>query len=127
MTEPKAPTTISAGVQREGTDAELDSPIPVDFERIYSGEELLIHNRDGDLWLAIDGIVYDLTRFSDEHPGGTKILVSVAGTDATKKFRKYHGDNILQRYAKDYKIGTLKLDVQIKESKGFFARFKKKK
>lgn len=51
----------------------------------------------------------------------------MAGTDASKKYRKYHGDNILQRYAKDYKIGTLKIEVQAKESKGLFSLFKKKK
>ncbi|KAL4874415.1 cytochrome b5-like heme/steroid binding domain-containing protein [Aspergillus karnatakaensis] len=117
----------SAVVQPDGTDPETVKPILVDVDRIYTKDELLIHNRDGDLWLAIDGVVYDLTRFSDEHPGGTKILVGVAGTDASKKFRKYHGDNILQRYAKEYKIGTLKIDVEVKESKGFFSRFKKKK
>jgi hypothetical protein len=55
------------------------------------------------------------------------VLLGVAGTDASKKYRKYHGDNILKRYAYEYKIGTLKIEVKEKESKGFFSRFKKKK
>ncbi|KAL4924125.1 cytochrome b5-like heme/steroid binding domain-containing protein [Aspergillus undulatus] len=133
--------TIPAIVQPEGPNGSANSssgvptPIPVevdvevqtDTNKIYTKDDLVIHNRDGDLWLAIDGTVYDLTKFSEEHPGGKKILLSVAGTDASKKYRKYHGDNILQRYAKDYKIGTLKLGVQVKQSKGLFSLFKRKK
>ncbi|KAL3458719.1 cytochrome b5-like heme/steroid binding domain-containing protein [Aspergillus heterothallicus] len=121
--------TITAVVQPEGADNEGAEPIPVevDLNKVYSFDELVLHNKDGDMWLAIDGTVYDLTKFSGEHPGGKKILLGVAGTDASKKYRKYHGDNILQRYAQEYKIGTLKIEVQEKQSKGFFSRFKKKK
>ncbi|KAL2859324.1 cytochrome b5-like heme/steroid binding domain-containing protein [Aspergillus pseudodeflectus] len=126
-TEPQ--TIVTAIVQPEGPDAETTEPIPVevDLNQVYTFDELVLHNKDGDLWLAIDGTVYDLTKFSGEHPGGKKILLGVAGTDASKKYRKYHGDNILKRYAYEYKIGTLKIEVKEKESKGFFSRFKKKK
>ncbi|KAL4966993.1 cytochrome b5-like heme/steroid binding domain-containing protein [Aspergillus stella-maris] len=129
-------TTLPAKVQPEPTDTEQPTtPIPVDVEvkpqanldTVYVKDDLVLHNKDGDLWLAIDGTVYDLTRFSEEHPGGKKILLGVAGTDASKKYRKYHGDNILQRYAKDYKIGTLKIDAPNKESKGLFSLFRKRK
>ncbi|KAL4972298.1 cytochrome b5-like heme/steroid binding domain-containing protein [Aspergillus desertorum] len=100
--------------------------IPVTINKIYTKDELLVHNKDGDLWLAIDGMVYDLTKFSEEHPGGKKILLGVAGTDASKKYRKYHGDNILQRYAQEYRIGTLRVEAR-KESGGLFAMFKRRK
>lgn len=64
-------TTVSVAVQPEKT-AEAPAVIPVDVDKIYTRDELLIHNKDGDLWLAIDGTVYDLTKFSEEHPGGKK-------------------------------------------------------
>ncbi|KAL2825838.1 cytochrome b5-like heme/steroid binding domain-containing protein [Aspergillus cavernicola] len=115
-------TTVSAVVLPE--DPKQES-ISLNVDKVYTKDELLLHSTDGDIWLAIDGTVYDLTAFSEEHPGGKKILLSVAGTDASKKYRKYHGDNILQRYAKDFKIGTLKIE-EVNVSKGFFSRFKKK-
>ncbi|KAL4993972.1 cytochrome b5-like heme/steroid binding domain-containing protein [Aspergillus recurvatus] len=98
---------------------------PVTIDKVYTKDELLVHNKDGNLWLAIDGTVYDLTKFSEEHPGGKKILLGVAGTDASKKYRKYHGDNILQRYAQEYRIGTLR--GEMKESGRLFSMFKKRK
>ncbi|KAL4804634.1 cytochrome b5-like heme/steroid binding domain-containing protein [Aspergillus unguis] len=122
-----ASRTLTAVVQPEPTSSKSTTPesIPIAMDRIYTKDELHIHNQDGDLWLAIDGTVYDLTKFSEEHPGGKKILLGVAGTDASKKYRKYHGDNILQRQAKEYKIGTLKEGPQ-KQSKGILSLFRKK-
>lgn len=43
-------------------------------------EELAKHNKQGDLWLAIHGKVYDVSAFMDDHPGGGDVLVDAAGT-----------------------------------------------
>lgn len=45
-----------------------------------SVEEVQEHQSNGDLWLVIDGKVYDVSDFMDEHPGGSDILMDVAGT-----------------------------------------------
>ena len=37
------------------------------------------HMSDKDCWLVIDGKVYDVTPFLDEHPGGFDTLVSNSG------------------------------------------------
>ena len=42
----------------------------------------------GGLWLIIEGDVYDVSNFVDEHPGGAKIMKRVGGKDATKQFWK---------------------------------------
>lgn len=34
----------------------------------------------------INGSVYDITQFVDEHPGGEEVLLDVAGQDATEAF-----------------------------------------
>ncbi|GAA5921880.1 hypothetical protein JCM1841_000961 [Sporobolomyces salmonicolor] len=42
------------------------------------------HNKAEDLWVIVNGNAYDLTDFAPEHPGGMKILLKYAGTDATE-------------------------------------------
>jgi cytochrome b involved in lipid metabolism len=32
------------------------------------------HNKAGDLWVIIDSIVYDLSKFANLHPGGSVVL-----------------------------------------------------
>lgn len=34
-----------------------------------------------------------------EHPGGKKVLLKVAGKDATKEFKSLHSGGVLQKYA----------------------------
>ena len=47
----------------------------------------------------IDSKVYDVTKFSALHPGGTYVLLneSVAGKDATTAFYSLHRQDVLQR------------------------------
>lgn len=59
-------------------------------------EELSSHKTKDDLWIAVEGKVYDITRFQVEHPGGSSILKKVAGTDATKHFLKFHPNSVLR-------------------------------
>jgi cytochrome b involved in lipid metabolism len=55
----------------------------------------------------VDTSVYDVTKFVDEHPGGSKILKRVAGKDATKQFWKYHNESVLKKYGSSLKVGEV--------------------
>lgn len=57
-------------------------------DRKVTIEELKEHSSAGDLWLAIDGKVYDVSDFMDEHPGGSDVMMDVAGVDATDEYVK---------------------------------------
>ncbi|TPX34528.1 hypothetical protein SmJEL517_g02926 [Synchytrium microbalum] len=66
------------------------------------------HNTEDDCWVVIDGKVYDVTDYLESHPGGKRILMSVAGKDATAQFANFHNvPNILANYAKKLYIGDL--------------------
>ena len=70
-------------------------------------EQLAQHNTPTDCWIAIDSVVYDVTKFLNSHPGGRGALLSFAGKDATQVFYDLHKKNVLERYGPKLKIGLL--------------------
>ena len=44
--------------------------------KVVSHEELKKHNSEGDVWMAIHGLVYDVSKFMPDHPGGHTCLPS---------------------------------------------------
>ncbi|TIB97702.1 cytochrome b5 [Wallemia mellicola] len=52
----------------------------------YTIEDLKQHQSNEDMWLLINGKVYDCTKFLDEHPGGDEVIISEGGKDATEAF-----------------------------------------
>ncbi|MCJ1321190.1 hypothetical protein MMC15_006534 [Xylographa vitiligo] len=78
------------------------------MSKTISQSDLSAHNTvDTGLYIVIDGGVYDMTGFIEEHPGGAKILKRVGGKDASKQFWKYHNEGILKKYQERLKIGNL--------------------
>lgn len=58
--------------------------------RYITNEELQKHVKPTDLWISIQGKVYDVTQWSKIHPGGELPLLQLAGQDATDPFLAYH-------------------------------------
>ena len=63
--------------------------------------ELAKHNTEEDLWVALHGVVYDLTEFAHEHPAGFKSLFDLAGTDGTAAFDAVHNLGMLDDFEQD--------------------------
>lgn len=60
--------------------------------RLFTWDEIELHSKRGDAphqekWLVIERKVYDVRRFASLHPGGSRILNSHVGEDATVSFR----------------------------------------
>jgi len=51
--------------------------------------------------------VYDVTEFTKIHPGGSKILESVMGTDATNEFTTFHHSLHAMSLMENYEVGTI--------------------
>lgn len=84
--------------------------------KIYTKEEVAKHNKADDLWVIIDGKVFDLTKFVNEHPGGKKVLLKKAGKDASKEFKTFHNESIMQRIGQPMQIGALGTDAHQSQS-----------
>lgn len=66
----------------------------------YTLEEVRKHNTEASLWIVVDNLVYDVTKFLAMHPGGKDPMMRVAGTDATKNFYALHRAEVLDKYAR---------------------------
>jgi len=74
--------------------------------KVISQAELAQHKTPGDLWMSIDGHVYDVSKFAKLHPGGPQILEQYAGADVTTDFYELHRKTVLDKYAR-LRIGRL--------------------
>lgn len=95
-------------------------------EKEFTLEEVAKHNKKDDLWIAVKGVVMDVTNWLDEHPGGPQALFSHMGRDATEgefvlsqvlderllifspEFEMLHDDEVIPKYAADIVIGRVK-------------------
>jgi fatty acid desaturase len=76
--------------------------------KVISRAETLRHNTINDCWLIIHNYIYDLTEFIKLHPGGSEILLTRAGEDATSFFISKHGKNRgVIKQLEGMKIGVL--------------------
>ena len=69
--------------------------------------EVAKHNSATDCWIIVDGVAYDVTAFLSDHPGGRKVLVNVAGTDASKKFHAFHKPSVMHKYGPGLQVGKV--------------------
>jgi cytochrome b involved in lipid metabolism len=74
---------------------------------VYTADEVARHRNTNDLWVTMNGKVYDLTPFVKQHPGGEEVLLDVAGEDATTCFDSI-GHSAEAQFRRDkYMIGEL--------------------
>ncbi|XP_042419590.1 cytochrome b5-like [Zingiber officinale] len=80
------------------------------LSKLYSMREAAEHNTREDCWVVIDGKVYDVTSYLDEHPGGDDVLLSAAGRDSTEDFEEVGHSNDARELMQAYCVGELDPD-----------------
>ncbi|KAJ5902822.1 hypothetical protein N7495_003350 [Penicillium taxi] len=64
--------------------------------KVFDAAEVAKHNTPDSCWVILYGKVYDVTDFLSNHPGGAKIILKLAGTDATEEFDPIHPPGTLE-------------------------------
>ncbi|KAL8815260.1 MAG: hypothetical protein Q9223_005584, partial [Gallowayella weberi] len=76
--------------------------------KLLSTKQIAEHNNAKDLWIVVDGQVWDLTEFAPEHPGGIGIILQYAGRDASQPYNEIHAPSLLNETLTSSKlVGTL--------------------
>lgn len=66
------------------------------------------HNTEDSCWVILYGNVYDVTEFLPSHPGGSKIILSLSGKDATEEYDPVHPPGTLEENLKpEAKLGRV--------------------
>lgn len=73
----------------------------------YTLAQVSEHWQTNDCWVVVEDLVYDITEFLDEHPGGQYIVMEHAGRDATLVFRGSRHSQDAYNMLDKYLIGVL--------------------
>ncbi|XP_041517281.1 fatty acid desaturase 3 isoform X2 [Microtus oregoni] len=87
---------------REGP-TPLGAPLP-----IFRWEQIRQHDLPDDKWLVIERRVYDVSRWAQRHPGGSRLISHHGAEDATDAFHAFHQDlRYVRKFLKPLLIGEL--------------------
>nr|AAZ08559.1 delta-6 desaturase [Echium plantagineum] len=90
------------------------------IKKYITAEELKKHDKAGDLWISIQGKIYDVSDWLKDHPGGNFPLLSLAGQEVTDAFVAFHSGTtwkLLEKfftgyYLKDYSVSEVSKDYR---------------
>ncbi|KAJ3560990.1 hypothetical protein NPX13_g9113 [Xylaria arbuscula] len=69
-------------------------------DKLISAAEVAKHTTAESCWVTLYGKVYDITEFLPSHPGGSKIILQLAGADATEEYDPIHPPGTLEENLK---------------------------
>ncbi|KAH7681572.1 Cytochrome b5 domain-containing protein [Dioscorea alata] len=75
--------------------------------KVFTLGDVAKHNTPQDCWLIIDGKVYDVTKFLEDHPGGDEVLLSATGKDATDDFEDVGHSSTARAMMDEYYVGEI--------------------
>lgn len=84
---------------------------PAEGRRKINISDVVLHNNDRNgHWLIISGTVYDMSDFMHLHPGGHRLIIENAGTDATHAYRavQHHLHSEVDALLGMYDIGAVR-------------------
>jgi cytochrome b involved in lipid metabolism len=106
--KPEADETKEASPSPTPTKTTEPSPTPTKTQAGYTMAQVAEKNSQSACWVVIDGMVYDLTDWIRQHPGGRSAILSLCGTDGTSGFMAQHGGRAGPSSALDrYVLGPL--------------------
>ncbi|KAI1142808.1 FMN-dependent dehydrogenase-domain-containing protein [Hypoxylon sp. FL0543] len=87
-------------------------------DKLISAEEVVKHTTPDSCWVVLYGNVYDVTEFLPSHPGGSKIILQLAGRDATEEYDPIHPPGTLEENLKpEAKLGRIDPQTLVQTSK----------
>ncbi|KAK5172579.1 uncharacterized protein LTR77_002699 [Saxophila tyrrhenica] len=97
-----------------GGDYDMDSLLA----QVIKAVKVQQHRSSESCWVILYGNVYDVTSFLPDHPGGSKIILQLAGSDATEEYDPVHPPGTLEdSLPPEAKLGPIDASTLPKEEK----------
>ncbi len=82
----------------------------------FTKKEVATHNKEDDCWLIINGQVFDVTTFLNDHPGGAGII-TINGGEVCQEFADIHSEHA-HKMLREYHMGALveESEEEVKEA-----------
>ncbi|OAL01616.1 hypothetical protein IQ06DRAFT_272320 [Phaeosphaeriaceae sp. SRC1lsM3a] len=84
---------------------------------VFAAAEVATHSTKNNLWVTIQGKVYDVSEYVRDHPGGVEVLTKVAGKNATDEYEEVGHSEDADEILQSYLIGVADETVISKRSK----------
>jgi hypothetical protein len=105
---PTASATPTPSPTPTPTPTRVVTPTPTPTVAGYTMAQVRANNTARSCWTVIDGVVYDLTRWISNHPGGSGAILFLCGTDGTNAFSAQHQNQARPAIRLDtYRLGPL--------------------
>lgn len=75
--------------------------------KVINLSQVSLHKSKKDCWIVVNGMVLDVTKFLDEHPGGDEVILELAGKDVTKEFDDVGHSSAAKKLLSKFQIGVL--------------------
>ena len=99
------PTVIATSTP---TPVVTPTPTPTPTVAGFTMTQVRANNTARSCWTVIDGVVYDLTKWISNHPGGSGAILFLCGTDGTNAFSAQHQNQARPAIRLDtYRLGPL--------------------
>ena len=90
------------------TPTRVVTPTPTPTTTGYTMTQVRANNTARSCWTVIDDVVYDLTKWISNHPGGSSAILFLCGTDGTNAFSAQHQNQPRPAIRLDtYRLGPL--------------------
>lgn len=91
-TQPSTPTAAPTPAPTPTTPPATGTPVTTGgTPTSYTLADVAKHSTASSCWAAINGKVYDLTKWINQHPGGPDKILGICGKDGSAAFNGQHG------------------------------------
>ncbi|KAH6778143.1 hypothetical protein C2S52_006341 [Perilla frutescens var. hirtella] len=75
--------------------------------KVFTYSDVSAHRTSDDCWIIINGKVFNVTSYLNEHPGGDEVILGQAGGDASEEFEDVGHGSAARLMLDEFYVGEI--------------------